>query len=76
MKTHQDRNNSYKIQDFIGAGLQFQGLSHGGEHGSVLADMMLEKELHYILIHMQQETVCHTVQRWLVHGRPQSLPLQ
>jgi hypothetical protein len=40
--------NSYKEKQLSGAGLQFRGLvhyHHGRKHGTVQADMVLEKEL-------------------------------
>ena len=43
-----DHGNPYKRKHFIGAGLQFRGLvhyHHGGKHGSIQADVVLEKEL-------------------------------
>ena len=45
---HHDQGNSYKDEYFIEACLQFRSLVHchyGREHGSMQADMMLEKEL-------------------------------
>ena len=48
LKRHRDQDNSYKGECLIRAGLQFRGLvhyHHGRKHGSVQADMVLEKEL-------------------------------
>jgi hypothetical protein len=51
--------NSYKGKHLIEAGLQFRGLvypCHGRKHGSMQADMVLEKELEfYIWINRQQK---------------------
>jgi hypothetical protein len=47
VKRH-DQGNTYKGQYLIGAGLHFRGsvyYHHGGKHGSMQADMVLEKEL-------------------------------
>ena len=46
VKGHHDHGNSYKGQHFIGAGLQFRGLihyHHGGKHGSVQANIVMEE---------------------------------
>ena len=48
MKGYYDHGNSYKGKHLIGAGLQFRGsvhCHHGGKHGSMQADVVLEKEL-------------------------------
>jgi hypothetical protein len=48
VKRYHGHNNSYKGKHLIGAGLPFQYLvhyHHGGNHGSMQADMVLEKEL-------------------------------
>ena len=53
MKRHYDHSTSYKGKHFIGAVLQFRGLVdyfHGGKHGSIQTDVMLEKEL--IVLHL------------------------
>lgn len=47
MTCHHEQGNSYKGKHLIGPGLWFKGLihyHHGGEHGSIQADMVLEKE--------------------------------
>ena len=47
MKKHCDHGNSYKGKHLTGTGLQFRGLihyHHGRKHGSMQADMVLEKE--------------------------------
>jgi hypothetical protein len=47
-KRHRDHGNSYKDKHLIRAGLQFRGVTHhhhGKKHGSMQADMELEKEL-------------------------------
>ena len=47
MKRHHDQDNLYKGKHLIGAGLQFQSfspLSSWKKHGSMQADMVLEKE--------------------------------
>ena len=44
VKRHHHYGNSYKGTHLIGVGLQFRGLvccSHGGNHGSMQADMVL-----------------------------------
>ena len=56
MKKHHDHGNSYKGKHLIGAGLQFRDLvhyHHGGKHGSMQADMVLEKELRVLHIDLQ-----------------------
>jgi hypothetical protein len=46
MKRHHDQDNSYKGKHLIGTGLQFQRFSPLSiMHGSMQADMVLEKEL-------------------------------
>jgi hypothetical protein len=49
VKRYCDQGYSYKKQHLIEAGLQNQSLvhyhHHGRKHGSILADMILEKEL-------------------------------
>ena len=48
MNRHHDQGKSYKKQHLIGAGLQvqrFSPLSSRQEHGSIQADVVLEKEL-------------------------------
>ena len=61
VKRHQDHGNSYKGQHSIGPGLQFRGLVHY-LHGSVKADMVLEKELRVLRLDPRaaEATVCHT----------------
>ena len=57
MKRHHDHGKSYKEKHLIGAGLQFRGAvhyQHGRKHGSVQADMVLEKELR--VLHLDQQT--------------------
>ena len=47
-KKHHDQSNSYKGKHLVGAGLQFRGsvhYYHGGKHGIMQADVVLEKEL-------------------------------
>jgi hypothetical protein len=46
VKRHHDQGNSYKIKHLTGTGLQFRGLVHYyhvRKHGSIQADMVLEK---------------------------------
>ena len=46
VKRYHDHGNSYKEKHLIGAVLQFRGsvhYHHGGKHGSMQADMVLEK---------------------------------
>lgn len=53
VKRYHDHGNSYKGKHLIRAGLQFRGLvhdCHGGKHGSVQADIVLERELR--VLHM------------------------
>ena len=55
MKKHHDHSSSYKGH-LTGAGLQFRGLvhyHHGRKHGSVQADMVLEKELR--VLHLDRQ---------------------
>jgi hypothetical protein len=43
---HHDHSNFYKGKYLLGTGLQFRGLVqyyHGGKHGSMWADIMLEE---------------------------------
>jgi phenylalanyl-tRNA synthetase beta subunit len=44
VKRHCDQGNSYKRKHILGLTDSFRGLAyyHGGKHGSVQADMMLE----------------------------------
>ena len=47
MEGHHDQGNSYQCKLLIGAGLQFPGSVHyhpGRKHGSVQADILLEKK--------------------------------
>jgi len=60
-----DHSNSYKDKHLGGAGLLFQRCSPLWplwEHGSVQADMVLEKELGAPALDLKaaEETVCHT----------------
>jgi hypothetical protein len=78
VKRHHDHDNTYKGKYFIVAGLQFRALvhcHHGGKHGSMQVDMVLEMELS--VLHLDQhaeEGSC--VPPWveLEHRRPQSPP--
>jgi hypothetical protein len=48
VKRHHDYGITYKQSHFTGAGLQFRDsvhCHHGGKHGGMQADMVLEKEL-------------------------------
>jgi hypothetical protein len=58
VKKHCDQGNSYKRKHLIGAGLQLQKLVHyyhGGKHGSMKADMVLEKKLRIFCIQIQRQ---------------------
>jgi hypothetical protein len=58
VKRHHDYDNSYKGKHLIGTGLQLRGsvhYLHHRKHGSMQADMVLEKELRFLhLDHRQQ----------------------
>ena len=46
MKRHHDHGNTYKGKHLIGTDLQLGGLvsyRHGGKHGGMQADMVLER---------------------------------
>ena len=48
VKRHHDHGNFYNGKHLTGAGLQLRGLGHhrhGGKHGGIQADMVLEEEL-------------------------------
>ena len=68
MKRHHDQGNSYKGKHLIGAGLQFRGsvhYHHGRKHGSIQADMVLEKELRVMHLHVhaaEGDCVSHWVE--------------
>ena len=56
MKRHRGYSNSYKGWHLIGAGVQFRGLvhcHHGGKHGGMQADMVLERKLR--VLHMDPQ---------------------
>lgn len=58
VKRHPDHSNSYRGKHVIGAGLQFRRLAHychGGKHGSVQAEMVLEMQLGILHLDWQQE---------------------
>ena len=60
LKRHHDHSSSYKGNYFIGAVLQLRGLVHyqpGRKHGSVQADMVLEKELRALHLNPQAARV-------------------
>ena len=55
-KSHCDHSNSYKGKHLTGAGLQFSDLvhcHHGGKHGGMQVDVVLEKELR--VLHLGQQ---------------------
>ena len=54
MKRH-DHGNSYKGEHLLGACIQFQRFSplFGGKHGSMQADMVLEKKLRVLRSNQQ-----------------------
>jgi hypothetical protein len=58
----------------------FSGLvhyHHGGKHGSIQADMVLEKELRVLDLDPRvAEGDCLSHWVWLEHERPESLPPQ
>jgi hypothetical protein len=64
VKRHHDRGNSSKGKHLIGASLQFRGLvhyHHGGKHGGMQADTVLEEQLR--VLHLDQQAAgreCHT----------------
>ena len=49
---HHGHSNSYKENHLTGADLQFRGLVHY-HHGSIQADMVLEKELSVLHLDLQ-----------------------
>jgi hypothetical protein len=56
MKRPYDHSSSYKGQHLIGTGLHIKGLvqyHQGGKHGSVQADMVMEKELRALHLDLQ-----------------------
>jgi hypothetical protein len=55
VKRHHDHFNSDKRKHLTGVGLQFRDLVHyhGGNHGSVQVDMVLEKELRVLHLDLQ-----------------------
>jgi hypothetical protein len=61
VKRYHDHGNSYKGKCLVEVGLQFRGLvyysCHGGEHGGIQAEMVLEKYLrvHIWIIRKQEE---------------------
>lgn len=60
-KRHDDRSNSSKEKQFIGAGLHFQGSDHshhGGKHDGVQAGLVLEKELGVLHLNPQAAGDC------------------
>jgi hypothetical protein len=60
VKRHHDHTNSYKGNMSLGLAYSFIGsvhCYHGRKCDSVQADMVLEEQRVYILIHRQQETV-------------------
>jgi hypothetical protein len=55
----------YKGKHFIGAGSWFRGLvhyHHGGNHGGMQTDIMLEKELR--VLHLDQQTAGRENDTW------------
>ena len=78
VKRYHDPGNSYKTKHLIGADLHFRGLVYyGGKHGSVQADMVLEKNLG--VLHLDLKAARRRLaQHWseIDHQRPQSLPPQ
>jgi hypothetical protein len=56
VKRHYDQGNSYKRRHFTGVVYSFRGLvhyHHGRKHGSMQADMVLEKELRVLHLDLQ-----------------------
>ena len=57
MRLH-DHSNAYKGNISLGLAYRFRGsvhYHHGGKHGSIQADMMLEKELRVVHLDWQTE---------------------
>jgi hypothetical protein len=52
VRRHHDNSNSYKGRHLFGAGLQVH-CRHGGKHGGVQADMVLEMESRVLQLHRQ-----------------------
>ena len=52
MKRHHDHSKSYKEKHLVGAGLQIQRY-HGGKHGSMQVDTVLERELR--VLHLDRQ---------------------
>ena len=81
VKRHHDQGNSYKAKHFIGAGLQvqkFSPLSSWQEHGSVQADMVLEKKLRVLHLDLKaaRRRLSSTLGRNFSTRRPQNPPTQ
>ena len=55
MKRHNDHGNSYKGKYLSGAGLHY---CHGGKHGGMQADMVLEKDLRVLHLDLQAAGDC------------------
>jgi hypothetical protein len=76
VKRHHVHSNSYKGKHLTRAGLQFRGLvpyQYGRKHGSMQADMVLEKELRVLYLNWQEaERERHWA--WLEHLKPQNPP--
>jgi hypothetical protein len=63
VKRHHDHGTSYNGKHLIEVGLHFRGLvyyCHGRKHGSLQADMVLEKELRVLHLDPQATGDCHT----------------
>ena len=73
VKRHHNQGNSYKGQHLIGAGLQYH---HGGKHGIVQANVVLEKELR--VLHLDPKTARGglTLPHWVKpkHSTPKPTP--
>ena len=56
MKGHHDHGNSYKGKLSLGLAYSLRGSAryhHGGKHGSMQADLVLEKELRVLHLDLQ-----------------------
>ena len=67
VKGHHDQCNSYKGKHLIRLAYSFRGsvhYHHGGKHGSIQADMMLEKELRVLHIDLWAAEGNNWVSHW------------
>ena len=61
VKRHHDHGHSYKGKCLIGACLQrFGPFRHGGKHGSMQADVVLERKLRVLHLDQQGVRVSHS----------------